>query len=112
MLPPELQSAWEAIGIAVVQGYGATECASIAGHTRKSRRPGTVGPPLAGIEVRVGLTRKARVGVAGVAGDAVGGTQEEVAGTDRHVADFERENGFLGLGADGFDASGVPEASA
>jgi long-chain acyl-CoA synthetase len=53
MLPPELQSAWEAIGIAVVQGYGATECASIAGHTRKSRRPGTVGPPLAGIEVRV-----------------------------------------------------------
>jgi long-chain acyl-CoA synthetase len=53
MLPPELQSAWEAIGIAVVQGYGATECASIAGHTRKSRRPGTVGPPLAGIEVRI-----------------------------------------------------------
>jgi long-chain acyl-CoA synthetase len=53
MLPPELQSAWEGIGIAVVQGYGATECASIAGHTRKSRRPGTVGPPLAGIEVRI-----------------------------------------------------------
>jgi long-chain acyl-CoA synthetase len=53
MLPPELQSAWEAIGIAVVQGYGATECASIAGHSRKSRRPGTVGPPLAGIEVRI-----------------------------------------------------------
>ena len=53
MLPPELQSAWEAIGISVVQGYGATECASIAGHTRKSRRPGTVGPPLAGIEVRI-----------------------------------------------------------
>jgi long-chain acyl-CoA synthetase len=53
MLSPELQSAWEAIGIAVVQGYGATECASIAGHTRKSRRPGTVGPPLAGMEVRV-----------------------------------------------------------
>jgi long-chain acyl-CoA synthetase len=53
MLPPELQSAWEAFGIAVVQGYGATECASVAGHTRKSRRPGTVGPPLAGIEVRI-----------------------------------------------------------
>ncbi len=53
MLPPELQSAWEAMGIAVVQGYGATECASIAGHTRNSRRPGTVGPPLAGIDVRI-----------------------------------------------------------
>jgi long-chain acyl-CoA synthetase len=53
LLPPELQRAWEAMGVAVVQGYGATECASIAGHTRKSRRPGTVGPPLAGIEVRI-----------------------------------------------------------
>jgi long-chain acyl-CoA synthetase len=52
-LPAELQSAWESIGIAVVQGYGATECASIAGHTRHSRRPGTVGPPLAGMEVRI-----------------------------------------------------------
>jgi long-chain acyl-CoA synthetase len=52
-LPAELQSAWESIGIAVVQGYGATECASIAGHTRNSRRPGTVGPPLAGMEVRI-----------------------------------------------------------
>lgn len=52
-LPAELQSAWESIGIAVVQGYGATECASIAGHTRNSRRLGTVGRPLAGMEVRI-----------------------------------------------------------
>lgn len=52
-LPPELQLAWEAIGIRVVQGYGATECAAIAGHTLASRRPGTVGPPLAGLEVRI-----------------------------------------------------------
>jgi long-chain acyl-CoA synthetase len=50
-LPAELQRAWESIGIAVVQGYGATECASITGHTRNSRRPGTVGLPLAGMEV-------------------------------------------------------------
>lgn len=53
MLPAELQLAWEALGIAVVQGYGATECATITGHTRTSRRPGTVGPPLAGMQVRI-----------------------------------------------------------
>ena len=53
-LSVDLQLAWEALGIVVVQGYGATECATIAGHTRDSRRPGTVGPPLAGMQVRIG----------------------------------------------------------
>ncbi len=53
-LAADLQSAWEALGIVVVQGYGGTECATIAGHTRTSRRPGTVGPPLAGMQVRLG----------------------------------------------------------
>jgi long-chain acyl-CoA synthetase len=53
-LPADLQLAWEGLGIVVIQGYGATECATIAGHTRASRRPGTVGPPLAGMEVRLG----------------------------------------------------------
>jgi long-chain acyl-CoA synthetase len=52
-LPVELQLAWEGLGVIVVQGYGATECSAIAGHDRRSRRPGTVGPPLAGIEVRI-----------------------------------------------------------
>ncbi len=53
-LSADLQLAWEALGIVIVQGYGATECATIAGHTRDARRPGTVGPPLAGMEVRIG----------------------------------------------------------
>ena len=52
-LPSELQLAWEAMGVLVVQGYGATECAAIAGHDRRHRRPGTVGSPFAGIEVRI-----------------------------------------------------------
>ena len=56
---PTSSSAWEALGIVVVQGYGATECATIAGHTRTARRPGTVGPPLAGMEVRLGSRRRA-----------------------------------------------------
>ncbi len=52
-LDPELQEAWEALGVRLVQGYGTTECAAITGHTRESRRLGTVGPPLAGLEVRI-----------------------------------------------------------
>lgn len=52
-LPAELQLAWEAMGVIVVQAYGATECAAIAGHDRRNRRTGTVGPPLTGIEVRI-----------------------------------------------------------
>lgn len=50
-MPEDLQLAWEAMGIRVIQAYGATECAAIAGHDRERRRPGTVGPPLAGIEL-------------------------------------------------------------
>jgi long-chain acyl-CoA synthetase len=52
-LPAELQLAVESMGVIVVQGYGATECAAIAGHTRRSRRPGTVGRPMVGMEIRI-----------------------------------------------------------
>jgi long-chain acyl-CoA synthetase len=52
-LPEELQLAWESMGVRVVQGYGATECAAIAGHTRQNRRPGTVGPPFADVEIAI-----------------------------------------------------------
>ncbi len=52
-LPEELQLAWESMGVRVVQGYGATECAAIAGHTRQNRRPGTVGPPFADVEITI-----------------------------------------------------------
>lgn len=53
-LPVDVQQAWEGMGIHVVQGYGATECATIASHTRRSRRPGTVGLPMAEMTVRIG----------------------------------------------------------
>ena len=52
-LPTDLQRAWEALGVIVVQGYGGTECAAISGHTRHSHRPGTAGRPLPGLEVRI-----------------------------------------------------------
>lgn len=53
MLSPELQRAWELFGVRIVQGYGTTECAAVCGHLRSRQRKGTVGPPLAGIEVRI-----------------------------------------------------------
>jgi long-chain acyl-CoA synthetase len=53
MLPHDLQRAFERFGIRVIQGYGTTEVAAIAGHSRTRQRVGTVGPPLAGMEVRI-----------------------------------------------------------
>lgn len=53
-LPPDIETAWERMGIEVIQGYGATECAPlIACHTRESRLPGSVGRPVPGVEVRI-----------------------------------------------------------
>jgi len=52
-MPEALQEAWESMGVLIVQGYGGTECAAITGHTRRDRRPGTAGKPLAGLEVQV-----------------------------------------------------------
>jgi long-chain acyl-CoA synthetase len=54
MLGTDLQRAWETFGVRVIQGYGTTECAAICGHSRVRQRAGTVGPPLARIEVRIG----------------------------------------------------------
>ena len=53
MLSEDLQRSWEAFGIRIVQGYGTTECAAVCGHIRARQRTGTVGPPLAGLEVRI-----------------------------------------------------------
>jgi long-chain acyl-CoA synthetase len=53
-LPPELEEFWSRLGYVVIQGYGLTETAPIVTlnhpfHTRK----GTVGTPIAGVEVRI-----------------------------------------------------------
>ena len=42
-LPPDLQKAWEGIGLPVTQGYGATECGGIAGTTPLRHPVGKVG---------------------------------------------------------------------
>jgi len=54
-LSGELERFWRTLGFAVIQGYGLTETAPIVtlNHPFKSRTGGSVGTPLAGVEVRI-----------------------------------------------------------
>ncbi|MBV9357643.1 MAG: AMP-binding protein, partial [Chloroflexi bacterium] len=53
-LDPRLWQRWEALGVRVIQGYGATECAPIVTSNRLHRRlPDAVGWPVKGVEVRL-----------------------------------------------------------
>jgi long-chain acyl-CoA synthetase len=53
-LPPELEAFWRKLGFVVVQGYGLTETAPVVtlNHPFRASR-GTVGAPIAGVEVRI-----------------------------------------------------------
>ena len=53
-LDPNLEAFWSRLGFLVVQGYGLTETAPIVtlNHPFKTRR-GTVGTPIAGVEIRI-----------------------------------------------------------
>jgi long-chain acyl-CoA synthetase len=53
-IDPDVQLKWEAMGIAVVEGYGATECSPIITlNPRNDRRVRSVGKPLPGQQVRI-----------------------------------------------------------
>ena len=52
-LPPELQRAWEDIGIPVMQGYGSTECGFAVANDEWHRPLGLVGRVHEGTEVRI-----------------------------------------------------------
>jgi long-chain acyl-CoA synthetase len=53
-LDPDLWRTWEQLGVRVIQGYGATECAPIVTSNRFDHRlPGAVGWPVQGVEVRL-----------------------------------------------------------
>lgn len=54
-LPPEVQRFFDTIGLNVLEGYGLTETsAPLACNNLESNRPGTVGQPLKGVEVKLG----------------------------------------------------------
>jgi long-chain acyl-CoA synthetase len=52
-LPPELQLAWEDLGVAVVQGYGSTECGIVTANDQWRHPPGSVGRVRAPSEVKL-----------------------------------------------------------
>ena len=52
-LPPELQVAWEELGIVVLQGYGSTEVGIAVANDEWHHPPGLVGRPHADAEVRI-----------------------------------------------------------
>ncbi len=54
-LPPDLEDFWRRMGFAVIQGYGLTETAPIVtlNHPFKKSKEGSVGTPLAGVEIRI-----------------------------------------------------------
>ena len=52
-LPPQLQAAWESLGIVVLQGYGATECGPGASTTEDDHPTGTIGKPLPPVRLRL-----------------------------------------------------------
>ena len=52
-LPPLLQQSWEDMGVTVLQGYGSTETGTGTCTTLDDHRPGTVGRPPEGIDLRL-----------------------------------------------------------
>ena len=52
-LPPELQQAWEDIGVVVLQGYGSTEVGFAVANDEWHHPPGLVGRAHDGVDVRI-----------------------------------------------------------
>jgi long-chain acyl-CoA synthetase len=61
-LNPELWQAWESLGVRVIQGYGATECAPIVTSNRLEQRlPAAVGWPVKAVYVRIAADGEVQV---------------------------------------------------
>lgn len=52
-VPPEIVTLWQIWGINMREGYGMTECGSVAGQHGNFPRPGNVGSPAPRVEVRI-----------------------------------------------------------
>ncbi len=61
-LSTDVWRTWECLGVRVMQGYGATECAPIVTSNRLDQRlPGAVGWPVRGVEVRIAADGEVQV---------------------------------------------------
>jgi long-chain acyl-CoA synthetase len=92
-LEPALEQFWRDLGFLVIQGYGLTETAPIVTLNHPLRKPaaGTVGTPIAGVEVKIAddgevLVRGENV-TGGYYGDSTG-TREAFAGGWFHTGDI------------------------
>jgi len=99
-LDEELEAFWRGLGFAVVQGYGLTETAPIIAWNHPFRiQPGTVGRPIAGVDVRLAPDGEILVKGPVVTPGYVGASEE-----DTRTA---FEDGWLRTGDIGaFDGSG------
>lgn len=58
----DTQQLWQRLGVDVVQGYGTSECSPVVACGLPNRTPpGSVGPPLKGVEVRLSAERELSV---------------------------------------------------
>jgi long-chain acyl-CoA synthetase len=77
-LPPDVEEFWRRMGFAVIQGYGLTETAPIVtlNHPFKTSK-GSVGTPIAGVEVRIAEDGEILVRGENVTSGYYGGVQAE-----------------------------------
>lgn len=95
-----LERTLEGLGFEVLNGYGLVETASISTFSRRGRaRPGTVGLPAPGVEVRITAARAGEPGEVLIRGPTVfaGYRDDEAANVEAFTADGWFRTGDLGL---------------
>ncbi len=98
-LPDEVHEAFHQLGFDLTEGYGLTEAAPVLAVTipENARRPGTVGPPLPGVEIRIDGANAEGVGEVIARGpNVMSGYLNDPEATARTVIDGWLHTGDLG----------------
>ncbi len=89
-LPPELHNAFHSLGMDLMEGYGLTEASPVLTVTRPGKRPkpGSVGTPLPGVELKVVDPDEAGVGeIVARGGNVMKGYLDDEAATAQAIDD-------------------------